>query len=159
MPVSHELTLAAAATAHLLCDVALAAPFLLQFPCVACPGEARCVRWGGVAVLDETTSSRYPACFGIVSVRGPKTRRQAVHATTQRVLNECAGVASYLSSAQGAAEDGGLLFDGAGQQNSQSFQRILRRLCCAGLRLTLAGVRGGGATDYVLWTRNAPALR
>ena len=67
---------------------------------------------------------------------------------------------SRQSPARARRVSGGVsLCSGSGAQHDADFQAVPRRLGLINSPFTLAGFRGGGATDYFLRCRYAPALR
>ena len=140
-------------------EIELGLSFVGMFHCLLRLGEWREVTWMDIHIFEKSQTSRYPNVFGILGVRSPKTRRQQVHAKVQHVLVECPGLARLLKALQLRAQVSGdvSLFSGSGAQHVADFQAVLRRLGLVNSPFTLAGFRGGGATDCFLRCRDAPA--
>jgi len=136
---------------------------LLAFHLLLRPAEALNLRWSDITMWDAHEAQRFIGSFGIVAIRAPKTRRMVGHAPHQHVLLEDEGLARLLQWARSHVppwKQQGLIFQG---KSSTVFaiklKEAARALGVDELRLTPAGLRGGGATDFFLRTREVDGLR
>ena len=160
--MDFKLTLAAAVLATVSGQIELGLSSIGMFHCLLRPGKWREVTWKDIHIFQNSQTARYPNVFEIPGSHAPKTRRQQVHAKVQHALVECPGLAQLLKALQLRVQVSGAvsLYSGSRRATCRRFSScpssILTSLTVS---FTLAGFRGGGATDYLLRCRDVPALR
>ena len=161
-PVSFRTVLAMAITLWLHHSPDLALIVLIGWHCLLRPSEYRALRWTDVLIYAPDEAARYPGTFGIVRIEDPKTRRVIGHAAHQHVLIECPGLANLFVAARASVPEGGRsqpIWSGSDADLFRVFSWVSRLLGITALHHTPGCLRGGGATDYWLQTRDVPALR
>ena len=161
-PVNFRVALACTVASLLAGHVLLALLCLLQFRCLLRPAAARTCRWCDLVAFSPAECERYPNSFGIVGIGQPTTRRLVVHAPRQHVLPECAGIANFIRRVQATVPTSVRsqpIWTLPPERHLPLFKQVLRRLGIQSLGLAPAGLRGNGATDFWLRTRDIPALR
>ena len=136
--------------------------FLVAFHCLLRPGEMVELRWNDLVVWDEIEAARFHDTCGFVRVRKPKTRRMAGHAAVQHVLLEDPGLASFLAwaiSTVPVEQRGRRIWSQPQYKMAAIFSECCEALGLAHLHLSPAGLRGGGATDTWVRTRDVPGIR
>ena len=134
---------------------------ILSFHCLLRPDEARHVRYADLNFVDDELHSRYSDVYAILRVAKPKTRRIHSAATVQHVVVQDAVLARFLKRAWSAVPEhrmGELVWTGTASVHGYRFKQLVRDVSPrAGW--TLAGLRGGGATDFYLRTMDVMSLR
>ena len=160
--VNFRVALACAVASLLAVHVPLALLGLLQFHCFLRPAKARTCRWCDLVAFSPAECERYPNSFGILGIGQAKTRRLVVHAPlparSTRVRRDANFIrrvqATVLTSARSQP-----IWTLPPERHLPLFKQVLRRLGIQSLGLAPASLRGGGATDFWLRTRDIPALR
>jgi len=135
---------------------------LIGFHGLLRPGELMHVTWGCIMLWDEIEQSRFGDTYGLIRVRQPKTRRMTGHAPVQHVLLEDPGLAALLRwtlDRTPASVRGKPLWSQPQHKFATLFGQACAGLGIQCLGLTPAGLRGGGATDYWIRTRDVPNVR
>jgi hypothetical protein len=120
------------------------------------------VTWSCVRLWDSVEAARFVTTQGLVRIQHPKTRRMQGHARVQHVLLEDPGLAALLHwiiQRIPADSRDRPIWRGAQYTFATFFTRACRGLGLHALALTPAGLRGGGATDYWIRTRDVPGVR
>ena len=139
----------------------LAVLTLIQFHCLLRAGEARALSRADLVIVPKARTSEvwFGARAGGGPGREPKTRRQVLHAKHQHVLIECEGAAAFVSAAQSSTNDSGQnIWQGSHHLHYARFRHALDNLGIGPFGLTLAALRGGGATDHWLRYQDIPRL-
>ena len=135
---------------------------LLGFHCLLRPGEARAVRFDQFHFFRGMQRNVYRGVPGLVSIERPKTRRMAQHAPLQAVTLEDETIANWIECllllVPGPVRRS-CIWPGAEHLARKAWRHGLRHLGLGGLRLTMAGLRGGGAVHHSLILQNIPVLR
>jgi len=135
---------------------------LLGFHCLLRPGEARVVKFKHFHFFSGLQGAWYSRVSGIVSIEKPKTRRMIQHAPLQAVSIEDPVLAAWIQSllllVPGVLR-GECVWPGSEHLVRKEWRAALRHLGLGGLRLTMAGLRGGGAVHHSLVLQNIPVLR
>jgi hypothetical protein len=135
--------------------------FLVSFHCLLRPDEARNLRFCDFIPIDQSLRNRYPTSFGIVRIIKPKTRRLGTHAQVQHVLIEDEAIARFCFAILDtvAPESREMsVWPNTPAVYSHRFNLCAKALV-ASPPWTVAGLRGGGATDHYLAHLDVPALR
>jgi len=160
--IDFRFTLAISLRAWRLGHQRLCLLFLVAFHCLLRPGEMVELRWDDLIVWDEMEAARFKDTSGFVRVRKPKTRRMAGHAAVQHVLLEDPGLASFLAwaiSTVPMGHRGRRIWSQPQHKMATIFAKCCEALGLAHLHLLPAGLRGGGATDAWVRTRDVPGIR
>ena len=131
-----------------------------MFHLVCRPEEIMTIHLSDITILDCSMTTLYPDVYGIVRIRHPKTSRTPGHAQHQYSTILDPGLARWLASAIDDLRGfGPELWPHGYPRFVKVWDYALKCLKLADVRLTPAGLRGGGATHDWLRTRDLPALR
>ena len=134
---------------------------LVSFPCLLRPMEGRALAFDDLHIFDSDLILRYPGIDCICGIPLPKTRRMQSHASVQHVLIDDAALANYLRwvlEGIPARARSQRIWTRPLADFTELWHEALRQLRAFG-PWTLAGLRGGGATDHYLRHRNVGELR
>ena len=134
---------------------------LISFHCLLRPDEARSLRYCDVNFIEPELQTRYKDVYAILRVTKPKTRRIHSAATVQHVVIQDRALAVFLKRAWSKIPDhrqGELIWTNTASIHGYRFRQLAKDISShAGW--TLAGLRGGGATDFYLRTMDVVSLR
>lgn len=139
----------------------LALLILLGFHCLIRVEELFSIQWSHIHALGDFEREAYRDVFAIVEIGNPKTRRNPAHARRQFAVINCPYVASF-----------GAVLKSRVPWDRRHLVVFLYLLHCAfsiwkqsvkaikddSSLFTMAGLRGGGATDHSLLHKDIPSL-
>ena len=162
MPVPSHIAVALATWAAACDQWPLALITLLGHHALLRPEEARCLRVSDIVIFEAGECERFPGIFGVLKLTKPKTRRSTAHSAQQHVLLECRHLARWLGWILRPLRGGGddrVIWRGGAAEHIRLWRRGMSALGVGDIPWTPAGLRGGGATEFFLRTRDVLSLR